>query len=81
MPTVHLVHCPFCKAYHRVRLTHTAIGDASLDVELPSEEEVLHQFRQQECPKNHETFEAAEDDWLHLSEDEFYRRYPESRSN
>jgi hypothetical protein len=34
-----------------------------------------------ECPVTKKTFTASEDDWLHLTEEEFHSRFPGNRSN
>lgn len=57
--TIHMVRCPFCHEYHRVSLRMRSVGTGVLP----------------KCPETNKTFTADREDWLHLSEDEFHRRF------
>ena len=82
--TVHLVQCPFCKTYHRVRLRVTSFGEGPTPENMPEMLGKINQLlesKPSECPATKKTFTADADDWLHLTEEEFHRRAPGSRSN
>jgi hypothetical protein len=82
--TVHMVRCPFCNGYHRVRLKLTSFGDPP----SPPPEILQEMFRSAnesmetnptECPVTNRPFTPDKHDWLHLTEEEFHRRYPGNR--
>lgn len=72
---VHVVHCRECDDYHRMNIKATSIGNGPVE-RLP-DELLVKLFRCEiKCPKTGETFVAAEDDWVHLTEQEFEKRCP-----
>ena len=77
--TVHMVRCPFCKSYHRVDVKVTTFGIWPTSEGLPSIEELLVS-KPTICPFTNQSFDSDEDDWLHLTEEEFHERYPGHRS-
>jgi len=79
--TVHMLLCPFCKGYHRVHIKHSSIGGELAIEDMAAPLAMLFAPGPTRCPKTGKTFDATEDDWLHLTEEEFYRRYPGMHSN
>jgi hypothetical protein len=83
--TVHLVRCPFCSEYHRIRLKLTSFGKLppnAIDDHLRFIDiNALLESKPTECPATKKTFMPDPEDWLHMSEEEFHRRFPGSRSN
>jgi len=72
---IHIVHCRECKGYHRINLKMSTIGIDPAPEPIPETlmDEMRKKFFRSEirCPKTKETFIPAEDDWLHLTEQEF----------
>ena len=68
--TIHVVHCRECDGYHRFNIKTTIVGH--FPAELIPDDFASTLFRRElECPMTHKTFVPAEDDWLHLTEQEF----------
>jgi hypothetical protein len=74
---ISLVHCPECKGYHKINIKLTTYGSGPPPPPLPAE------FRNKlfsasiNRPATSKSFIPSEGDWLHLSEDQFHRRFPE----
>ena len=68
---IHLVHCRECQGYHRINIKMTVIGDFPTTESLPDRFYDKLFRGELKCPKTGETFIAAEDDWLHLTQAEF----------
>lgn len=83
--TIHLIHCRACGNYHRAdfQVIEKTFGGSGPP---PFEKEQMRAFREdllrkipedffrggkQQCPLNGETYYAAQDDWMHLTEREF----------
>lgn len=81
--TVPLVHCPECSGHHRIniKLTTYGIGPVEPPPEALPDKFLNKLFRSElQCPKTKRSFTPDDDDWLHLTEDEFHRRFPGRRS-
>jgi hypothetical protein len=77
---IHLVHCPECKGYHKSNIKVTTYGIGPLPPDLLPDEFQSKLFSGPiECRATGKTFIPTEDDWLHLTEDEFHRRFPDYR--
>jgi hypothetical protein len=78
---VHVVRCRECDGFHRINIKETIIGIGPTPPEPIPDEFYSVLFRREiKCPKTGDTFIPAEDDWLHLTEDEFHRRFPGNRN-
>jgi hypothetical protein len=76
--TVHLIACPICGGQHRVHIKH--YGPPLAPEDMPTIE-MIFQSGETKCPKTGETFYADADDWEHLTEGEYHRRFPGTHSN
>jgi hypothetical protein len=71
---IHVVRCRECSGYHRINLKKTLIGDGPApDIPDSLINEAWKRCFSSEikCPKTGDTFIPTEDDWLHLTEQEF----------
>lgn len=75
--TVHLLYCPHCLGYHRLHIKQLSVGGELRPEEMPSLE-MLFPTGPTKCPQTGKVFDAVEDDWLHLTEDEYHQRFPGS---
>jgi hypothetical protein len=81
---VHMVRCPFCTAHHRMdlKLMSFGVGLPSKDLDRFMKEALQESFNSPiECPVAKKSFTPDEDDWIHLTEEEFHSRFPGHRSN
>jgi hypothetical protein len=75
---IHMLRCHVCNGYHRIKIT--LVGEALNAEEMPPPE-MLFPCGPTKCPKTGKSFDVTEDDWLHLTEEEYHARFPGNHSN